>query len=41
MSYKIKNGNVWVLYNNMWWQGDILFTLYPSLKTQKLQQYSA
>lgn len=39
MSYKIKNGEVWVLYNNQWWQGDILFTIYPDLKNNKLQEY--
>lgn len=40
MSYKIKNGDVWVLYNGSWWQGDILFTIYPELKARKLQKYS-
>lgn len=40
MSYKIKNGSVWVMYNGVWWLGDILFTLYPDLKARRLTQYS-
>lgn len=39
MSYKIKNGVVWVLFNGVWWLGDILFTIYPELKSNKLQPY--
>lgn len=41
MSYQIKNGIVWVLYNNQWWLGDILYTLYPALKGVPLKQYTA
>lgn len=36
MSYKIKNGGVWVLYQGKWWLDSMLFMCYPTLKNEKL-----
>lgn len=37
MSYKIKNGNVWVLFNGTWWLDTVLFALYPELRSRGLR----
>lgn len=36
MSYKVKNGAVWVMFNGMWWLDSVLFTIYPDLKGSTL-----
>lgn len=32
MSYKIKNGIVFVHYNGAWWRDEVLYTIYPELR---------
>lgn len=36
MSYKIKNGFVFINYNGSWWLDEVLFAIYPDLKNTKL-----
>lgn len=32
MSYKIKNGVMFILFNGQWWRDDVLFVCHPQLK---------
>lgn len=36
MSYKIKNGVVWVMHEGKWWLDSVLYTIYPDFKQQGL-----
>lgn len=38
MSYKIKNGVVWIQYEGKWWLENVLYTIYPDLKDKGLRK---
>lgn len=41
MSYKIKNGIVYVCYKGVWYLDSVLFSIWPELRGAKLTAYSS